>query len=72
MRIDIRFAGMALGWTKQYAVNYGDKLKEMGYCIRIADMGESALIAYSHRTFTMSEMDECLGSLDGKIKQREG
>jgi hypothetical protein len=66
MRSDIRFAGIALEWTKEYAARYAAKLKEMGYCIRLAE-AKSHLIAYSHRSFTTSEMEECLAALlEGK------
>ena len=68
MRADIRFAGMTLGWTEEYAKNYASVLKEMGYCIRITPAGPSFLIAYSYKTFNVSEMQECLEVFEREAK----
>jgi hypothetical protein len=64
MRADIRFAGMALRWSEEYAASYAAKLKEMGYYVRIAPAPDSSLIVYSYKPFTKAEMEESLASLE--------
>ena len=67
MRNDIRFAGISLKWTEQYAQSYAKKLKEMDYAARVMKVGDTCLIAYSHKSFSQMEADACLSLL-----QKEG
>lgn len=68
MRNDIRFAGISLNWTEDYARSYSKKLKEMDYAVRILQYDTSFLIAYSHRSFSQKEADTCLESLKDNPK----
>jgi hypothetical protein len=63
MRTDILFAGIAFSWTQEYASSYAAKLREMGHCVRLASQSNRFLIAYSHRQFSLNEMQEALTSL---------
>ena len=63
MRNDIRVAGISLNWTEDYAQSYAKKLKEMDYSVRVLEDGGSALIAYSHKSFSQKEAEICLETL---------
>lgn len=60
MRNDIKFAGIAMSWTKEYAQSYLRKLFEMGYNAKCL---EDSIVAYSHKPFSKSEAIESFTAL---------
>lgn len=57
MRTDIRFAGLALNWTSQYATAYCDKMIEMGFYCKVLDF-DTVIVAYSPLPFSRQEAME--------------
>ena len=62
MRTDIKFAGLSLSWTVEFAQSYCDKLTEMGFYCKVIDN----LVAYSHRPFFRKEALEVLENITPK------
>jgi hypothetical protein len=69
MRNDIRFAGISLNWTEAYAQSYAKKLKEMDYSVRVLKTGNSAILAYSYKTFSQTEGETCFETLKAEKKE---
>lgn len=49
--IKLRFAGIALKWTYEFAKDYADKLFEMGYEAKVIDVNEEHIVAYGYQAF---------------------
>lgn len=56
----IKFSGLGLSWSHDYAKKFSQYLREIGYLTRVVQMGEESIVAYSHRDFTLLEAEEAL------------
>jgi hypothetical protein len=68
----ILFAGLPLHWTREYADSFSKYLREIGYLTRVVQLGDSAVVAYSYRTFSSDEAGEALVALLDESCTAEG
>jgi hypothetical protein len=59
----IKFAGIASKWNFDYAKAYAEKLLEMGMYSKPIEVAGTFLVAYSHKPFLRSEVQETLTQL---------
>lgn len=59
----IKFAGLASKWNNAYAKAYAEKLFEMGMFSKSLELSGTFIVAYSHKSFTRLEAENCLAAL---------
>lgn len=68
----LKVAGIGLSWDEKYAIAYCNRLFEMGFFAKRYEAAEGKfLVGYSHRDFTLPELEVVLDHLIVELKKKE-
>lgn len=67
----VRFAGLGLSWNQDYAQVFAKYLHEIGYLAKPLDIGKGYVVAYSHKQFSLIDVQANLDALLRSYKKEK-